>query len=172
MGSIFFHVFRERSFDELNQLDTSVMDAMGKRFEIVFPSHDVNQQKTLSDCCTLGDYFCFEIWDRLLGHHAASRSMTRIDPKICRVTLGMIVVRGSSPTIWCHLVYPWKIRWDISSHLPMSNWYRYFHPFDPWKSGEIFSSIQPLPNWVIGFPIVISYNHIKLVRVSLAYSEY
>ena len=39
MGYILAHILIRRSFKELNQSDTSLMDATGERFEGVVPSH-------------------------------------------------------------------------------------------------------------------------------------
>ena len=39
MGYILSHILIRKSFKDLNQLDTSMMDATGKRFEGVIPSH-------------------------------------------------------------------------------------------------------------------------------------
>ena len=107
---------------------------LGKRFEGIFPSHCVNQQSDLSDHCSLEDYFRFNIWVRLLRHHAVLRLIRRIDYNIFRIIL-VSDSGGTYPTIKCHLIYPCKIGWDISSHLIMSNWVRYFHPIYPCKIG-------------------------------------
>ena len=42
--SILAHVLIQRSFKEINQLDTSVMGAISKRFEAVLSSHGGTQQ--------------------------------------------------------------------------------------------------------------------------------
>ena len=44
VGYILAHILSRRSFKEINQLDTSVMDAIGKRFEGVVPSHGGTKQ--------------------------------------------------------------------------------------------------------------------------------
>ena len=44
VGYILAHILNQRSFKELNQSDTSVMDAIGERFEGVVLSHGGNQE--------------------------------------------------------------------------------------------------------------------------------
>ena len=44
LGSILSHVLIQKNFKELNQLDISVMGAIGKSFEGVVPSYDGTQQ--------------------------------------------------------------------------------------------------------------------------------
>ena len=44
VGYILAHILSLSIFKELNQLYTSVMDAIGKRFEVVVPYHGVTQR--------------------------------------------------------------------------------------------------------------------------------
>ena len=44
VGSIFAHVFSRRRFNELNHLDTSVVDVIGERFEVIVPYHGLTKQ--------------------------------------------------------------------------------------------------------------------------------
>ena len=44
VGYILAHILSRRIFKDLNQLDSSVMDAIGKRFKGVLPSHGGTNQ--------------------------------------------------------------------------------------------------------------------------------
>ena len=44
VGSVLDHILIIRSFEELNQSENSVMDAIGKRFEGVVPYHGGTQK--------------------------------------------------------------------------------------------------------------------------------
>ena len=68
VGSIFAHIFIRRSFNILNQSDTSVMDAIGKRSKGIVPYCGVTQQWTF-DILSLDAPFQLNIWFCLLRRH-------------------------------------------------------------------------------------------------------
>ena len=77
----------------------------------------------------LGRFFSILDLRPLLVRHAFLRLMMVIDPEYS----GLSLVRswGASPKICRHLIYPLKIRWEISSYLPMSDRERDFSSLRP-----------------------------------------
>ena len=68
VGYIFYHIFIRRSFNKINQSDTSEMDAIVDRFKVIVPSHGVTH-KWYFDHFSLDAPFWFKIWDLLLRCH-------------------------------------------------------------------------------------------------------
>ena len=120
MGYIFFHVFIQSSFNEINQSDTSAVDSKCKRFNGIVRFHGITQQWTFSYPLSLDAYFRFKILGRLLRYHVVSRLMMMIDPKYSGVPLIWLWGGGASPTIGRHIIYPWHSGWELSTCLPMA----------------------------------------------------
>ena len=135
MISISSHVFIQIIFNELNQLDTSVMDSIGERFEGIAPSHGVTQKWDFSYWNSLGASFCFNIWVRLLSRHAVLRLMMIIDPKIFIIIVG-------------------------SSHIPLTNRGRDFQPNLPLQiKAEVFIPTSPSKLVLRDVLIIFLSNH-------------
>ena len=131
MGSIFSHIFIRSSFNNLNQLVTSVMDAIDERFEVIVPSHGLTQKLALYVSHSLDASFWFNILDLLLRRHSVSRLMVIIYPKSSGLSL--VQLWGGGP------------KNILSFHLPMSNWVRYVIPYPHNIGCVMFSSYSHLP---------------------------
>ena len=91
MRFIFSHVFIQRRSNEVNQLDTSAVEAIGNRFKGIVPKHGIIQQLDFSYCRSLDASFQFKIRGRLLSSHAVLRLTVVIYPEVFSIILGTIM---------------------------------------------------------------------------------
>ena len=120
VGYIFVHVFTQRSFNEIKKLDTSVMDAIYDRFKVIVSYYGITQQWVLLTAI----YWKLLLVSRSEGTFSGAMQSWCLWQELIAKSSGLSLfwLRGASLAIRRHLIYPWKIRWDMSSHLPMSNW--------------------------------------------------